>query len=203
MKLMKKTIILLLAAIMILCASQAVFAQNLAPDRSQQVLDLLAVECQKISDYAAMSAYGDTSGFSGVKEHLNITINNISILLNGYDNKTLDSLRSMASSFGADSQSASAAAQNCSNIRSDLYRKIGNDPKMTRPQNVSNFDECARAGYRVSGNTCFIGGTPVYDEKGNLIGYYYADCYDNQGFHPGSCWDCFYGADNNGCVKKR
>ena len=195
--------LILLILISVYCVFGPVMAENLAPDRSQQVLDLLAVECQNISDYASMSSYGDTSGFGAVKEHLDVTISNISILLNGYDDRSLSALRNLGAGLSPDAGSAMEAVQTCTNIRSEIYRKITSDPELNRDDhNITNFDECARAGYHVSGNTCFIGGSPVFDQKGNLIGYYYADCYDDQGYHMGSCWDCFYGADNEGCVKK-
>lgn len=183
-----------------LCAS----ANSLAPDRSQQVLDLLAVECQNISDYANFAQYGDTSRYNSVKDHIAVMINNISLLMNGYDNNSINQLWNMYNQFNPDPQSARNAAETCTEVRGNIYRKISNDESLTRPRgNISTFEECAKAGYHVNGGTCFIGGNSVFDSNGNLIGFYYSDCFDNSGFHMGSCWDCFYGANNEGCIEKR
>jgi hypothetical protein len=178
-------------------------AESLPPDRSLQVLDLLALECQKISDYSFMAQYGDTSQFDVVKRHIAVTINNVSLLMNGYDDDTINHLWDMYNQFNIDPSSAQQTADYCSSIRGEIYRKISNDERMNQ-QNITlnNYDDCERAGYHVNGGTCFIGGSAVFDEEGNLIGFYYSDCFDSQGFHPGSCWDCFYGADNEGCMKK-
>ena len=178
-------------------------ANSLAPDRTQQVLDLLAVECQNISDYSQMAQYGDTSRYSIVKEHIGVTINNISLLMNGYDNASINALWNMYNQFSPDPVSAQTTANTCSAIRGDIYRKISGDTSLNR-QNVqiSNYDDCVKAGYYVKGGTCFIGGSSVYDPNGNIIGFYYADCFDSTGFYTGTCWDCYYGADNEGCIAK-
>lgn len=192
-----------LVILTILCASLPASAGTLPPDRTQQVLDLLAVECQNINDYSIMAQYGDTSRYNNVRDHIAITINNISLLMNGYDNSSINALWNMYNQFSPDSQSAQRAAETCSSVRSEIYRKISNDKNLNRHNgNISSFNDCADAGYRVNGGTCFIGGTSVFDDDGNLIGFYYSDCYDSQGFHPGSCWDCYYGADNDGCREK-
>ena len=199
-----RILIVLFAAVLfftsLLCAS----ANTLAPDRSQQVLDLLAVECQNISDYANFAQYGDTSRFNSVKEHIAVTINNISLLMNGYDNNSISQLWNMYNQFMPDPQSAQNAVNVCTNVRGNIYRKISNDKSMNQQhRNITTFEECAKAGYHVNGGTCFIGGNSVFDSNGNLIGYYYSDCFDNTGFHMGSCWDCFYGANHEGCIEKR
>ena len=130
-------------------------------------------------------------------------INNITILMNGYDNDSINNLWNMFGQFNPDAESARRTAELCSSIRGEVYWKISNDENMNRGNEVLNsYDDCERAGYHVNGGTCFIGGTGVFDQEGNLIGYYYSDCFDAQGFHPGSCWDCFYGADNEGCIGK-
>ena len=202
---MKKNILLFtFISIMIVgMMSISAAAESLPPDRSLQVLDLLALECQKISDYSFMAQYGDTSQFDVVKRHIAVTINNVSLLMNGYDDDTINHLWDMYNQFNIDPSSAQQTADYCSSIRGEIYRKISNDERMNQ-QNITlnNYDDCERAGYHVNGGTCFIGGSAVFDEEGNLIGFYYSDCFDSQGFHPGSCWDCFYGADNEGCMKK-
>ena len=203
---MKKQImtIIFMTAVMLFLFSIAASANSLAPDRSQQVLDLLAVECQNISDYYYMAQYGDTSRYGSVKNHIAVTINNISLLMNGYDNDSVNALWNMYNQFDPDLNSAGIAKDTCAAIRGNIYYKISNDKTINgAKKDLSDFDDCASAGYHVSGGTCFIGGTPVYDPDGNLIGYYYSDCFDNAGFHMGSCWDCFYGADNEGCIEKR
>lgn len=185
------------------CITSSVYAGTIPPDKTQQVLDLLAVECQNIGDYSLMAEYGDTSRFGTIKNHIEITINNLSILMNGYDTDSINSLWNMYNQFSPDAQSARQTAERCSIIRGEIYKKFVNDENLNqRNQTLNTFEDCARAGYRVNGGTCFIGGTSVFDEEGNLIGFYYSDCFDNQGFHPGSCWDCYYGADNDGCVER-
>ncbi len=196
-------IMTIIAAALLFSSFAAASANSLAPDRSHQVLDLLAVECQNISDYANSAMYGDTSRYNSVKEHIAVTINNISILMNGYDNNSINQLWNMYNQFMPDPQSAGSAAEICSTVRGNIYRKISSDSSMNPQGNITTFDECARAGYHVNGGTCFIGGNTVFDQNGNLIGYYYSDCFDSTGFHMGSCWDCFYGADQQGCIEKR
>lgn len=178
-------------------------AETLAPDRSQQVLDLLALGCQKINDYSLMAQYGDTSSYESVRDQIAVMINNVSLLMNGYDNAAVSDLWNMYNQFQSDAQSAQRASEMCSTVRGNIYRKISDDENMNQYGNViGSFDDCVQAGYHVNGGTCFIGGTTVFDNNGNLIGYYYSDCFDQQGFHPGSCWDCFYGANNEGCIAK-
>lgn len=198
-----KVCILLFVLLFSGCISFSAFAGTIPPDKTQQVLDLLAVECQNIGDYSIMSENGDTSRFYTIKNHIEITINNISLLMNGYDQGSINSLWTMYNQFNPDVQSARQTAEMCSNIRGELYKKFSNDENLNQSNNtLSSFDDCARAGYRVNGGTCFIGGSSVFDEEGNLIGFYYSDCFDSQGFHPGSCWDCYYGADNDGCIER-
>ena len=184
------------------CTFLSASAGTLPPDRAQQVLDLLAVECQNINDFALMAQYGDVSRFYEIKDHMAVTINNLSLLMNGYDNSAINSLWNMFNQFNPDAQSAQQTANQCSSLRADLYRKISEDENFRNIGSISNYSECEKAGYRVNGGTCFIGGTSVFDEDGNIIGFYYSDCFDSQGYHPGSCWDCYYGADNDGCIKK-
>ena len=199
----KKIAIIFIMLIFLAYSFLPVSASSLAPDRTQQVLDLLAVECQNISDYILMAMNGDTSRYYSVKEHIAVTINNLTLLMNGYDNNSINNLWNMYNQFGPDANSAQAAAQTCSVVRGDIYRKISSDESLNRGnQPLSSFDDCVKAGYHVSGNTCFIGGNSVFDQQGNIIGFYYADCFDNMGFHMGSCWDCYYGADNSGCIPK-
>ncbi len=201
---MKKNYILYFLTILIITFSfLTASANSLAPDRSQLVLDLLAVECQNISDYSTMAQYGDTSRFNAVKEHIAVTINNISLLMNGYDDSSINAMWNMYNTFSPDSGSAQSAADACAMIRGDIYRKISGDSMLNqRNTQIGSYDECVRAGYYVKGGTCFIGGSFVYDHKGNIIGFYYSDCFDNGGYHMGSCWDCYYGADNEGCIAK-
>lgn len=199
-KIIKK---LALSFLVIICLFRHVSAETLAPDRSIQVLDLLAIECQKINDFSFMAQNGDLSQFESIKKHINVTINNITILMNGYDNDSINRLWNMYHQFSQNADSARMTAEYCSSIRGDIYRKISNDEKMNRQNDILNsYEDCERAGYHVNGGTCFIGGNSVFDSEGNLIGFYYSDCFDAQGFHPGSCWDCFYGADNEGCIEK-
>lgn len=204
-KMNKYKISILLFYILLECIiNSPVFAGTIPPDKTQQVLDLLAVECQNISDYSIMAGYGDTSRFDAIRNHIEITINNLSILMNGYDSESINALWTMYNQFGPDAQSARQTAERCSIIRGEIYKKFVNDENLNQKnQNISSFDDCAKAGYRVNGGTCFIGGTSVFDDEGNLIGFYYSDCFDNQGFHPGSCWDCYYGADNDGCIERQ
>ena len=192
----KKLSILIITGLILMMTAAGAAAQSIAPDRAQQILDLIAVECQNINDYSVTASYGDTSRYDAVKSHVEVTINNVATLLNGAAADSLASLWNMYYSFGEDADSAANAAAVCSQIRSDIYR-IANEN--SAPKTVSSYDDCVAAGYHVDGGTCFIGGTQVFDNQGNLIGYYYSDCYDSDGFHPQSCWECFYGASNDGC----
>ena len=195
----KKLVSFIITCLILMMSAAGVSAQSIAPDRAQQILDLIAVECQNINDYSVTASYGDTSRYETVKSHVKVTINNVETLLNGAAADSLASLWNMYYSFNADADSASNAAAVCSQIRSDIYRIASEN---STPGTVSSYDECVSAGYHVDSGTCFIGGTQVFDNEGNLIGYYYSDCYDSDGFHPQSCWDCFYGASNDGCNER-
>ena len=192
----KKFISFIITGLILMMSIASVSAQSIAPDRAQQILDLIAVECQNINDYSVTASYGDTSRYETVKAHVEVTINNVATLLNGAAADSLSALWDMYYSFGEDADSAANAAAVCSQIRSDIYR-IANEN--SAPAAVSSYDDCIAAGYHVDNGTCFIGGNQVFDSQGNLIGYYYSDCYDSDGFHPQSCWECFYGASNDGC----
>ena len=195
----KKLVSFIITCLILMITAAGVSAQSIAPDRAQQILDLIAVECQNINDYSVTASYGDTSRYETVKSHVKVTINNVETLLNGAAADSLASLWNMYYSFNSDADSASNAAAVCSQIRSDIYRIASEN---STPGTVSSYDECVSAGYHVDSGTCFIGGTQVFDNEGNLIGYYYSDCYDSDGFHPQSCWDCFYGASNDGCNER-
>ena len=195
----KKLSILIITGLILMISAACVSAQSIAPDRAQQILDLIAVECQNINDYSVDASYGDTSRYETVKAHVQVTINNVATLLNGAAADSLTALWNMYYAFGEDSASAATAAATCSQIRSDIYR-IANETGT--PKTISSYDDCVAAGYHVDNGTCFIGGNQVFDSQGNLIGYYYSDCYDSDGFHPQSCWDCFYGASNDGCNER-
>ena len=135
---MKKNILLFtFISIMIVgMMSISAAAESLPPDRSLQVLDLLALECQKISDYSFMAQYGDTSQFDVVKRHIAVTINNVSLLMNGYDDDTINHLWDMYNQFNIDPSSAQQTADYCSSIRGEIYRKISNDERMNQ-QNIT------------------------------------------------------------------
>ncbi len=195
----KKISIFIFSMIIVMMTAGIASADGIAPDRAQQALDLIAVECQNINDYSTMAEYGDTSRYETTKEHVAVTINNMSMLLDGGASDSVQSLWNMYYAFGSDADSARNAATVCSQIRSDIYRIANENYPST---SVNSYDECVSAGYHVEGGTCFIGGTQVFDNRGNLIGYYYSDCYDSTGFHPQSCWDCFYGANNDGCNER-
>ena len=192
----KKLVSFIITVLILMMSAACVSAQSIAPDRAQQILDLIAVECQNINDYSVSASYGDTSHYETVKAHVQVTINNVATLLDGAAADSLAALWNMYYSFGEDADSAASAAAVCSQIRSDIYR-IANEN--SAPKTVSSYDDCVAAGYHVDNGTCFIGGNQVFDNQGNLIGYYYSDCYDSDGFHPQSCWECFYGASNDGC----
>ena len=122
-----KVCILLFVLLFFGCISFPALAGTIPPDKTQQVLDLLAVECQNINDYSIMSGNGDTSRFNAVKNHIEVTINNISILMNGYDSESINSLWSMYNQFSPDAQSARQTADRCTYIRGELYKKFVND----------------------------------------------------------------------------
>ena len=80
---------IILSFLIIVCLFGSVSAETLAPDRSLQVLDLLALECQKISDFSFMAQNGDLSQYENIKKHVSVAINNITVLMNGYDNDSI------------------------------------------------------------------------------------------------------------------
>ena len=69
---MNKKIInsIFLSFLIIVCLYGSVSAETLAPDRSAQVLDLLALECQKITDFSFMAQNGDLSQYENIKRHV-------------------------------------------------------------------------------------------------------------------------------------
>lgn len=198
---MKKTFrILFLTAVLLTVMVTGALAQNVAPDTMKQVLDIMAVQCQNLNDvyYSAMN--GDFSRFDYTKQQFSISISNVNLLLNGNDNGAVRKLQGAYNSLQPNAGSIKNSADICSQVRNDLYQRSLNSSSGS--QGVRSYEDCVAAGYRVSGGTCFIGGTPVYDYAGNLIGYYYSDCYDSYGYHQGTCWDCYYGADSQGCRAK-
>ncbi len=188
--------------ILILAMGFTAPADAAAPDKAQQALDTMAVQCQNLNDFYYSALNGDFSLFSSEQQRFYVAVNNIDILLSGYDNRAIQTLWNAYAQFSPNPDSVKYAADICSQVRADLYQRIMTDSELSSGKSVSSFDDCVRAGYSVSGDACFIGGTPVYDEYRNLIGYYYCDCFDQAGFHQGTCWDCYYGADANGCIAK-
>ena len=59
----KIRISIILSFLIVFCMYGSSSAETLAPDRSAQVLDLLALECQKITDFSFMAQNGDLSQF--------------------------------------------------------------------------------------------------------------------------------------------
>ena len=112
---MNKKIInsIFLSFLIIVCLYGSVSAETLAPDRSAQVLDLLALECQKITDFSYMAQNGDLSQYENIKRHVSVTINNITILMNGYDNDSINNLWNMFGQFNPDAESARRTAEYC------------------------------------------------------------------------------------------
>ena len=65
----KKLSILIITGLILMMSVACASAQSIAPDRAQQILDLIAVECQNINDYSVTASYGDTSRYEAVKSH--------------------------------------------------------------------------------------------------------------------------------------
>lgn len=183
--------------------AQPVSAVPVPPDRAQNILDTMAVECQSLFDYAGQANSGNSSAYESTRQKFATMINNVALLLNGYSPQTVQNLWNVYQSFSPDGASATNTANGCQQIRGSLYQEMTQADGVLNPaQSITSYDDCAKAGYTVRNGTCFIGGTYVYDTRGNVIGLYYSDCYDSTGFYQGTCWDCYYGASIDGCNPK-
>ena len=52
----KKFISFIITGLILMMSIASVSAQSIAPDRAQQILDLIAVECQNINDYSVTAS---------------------------------------------------------------------------------------------------------------------------------------------------
>lgn len=199
-----KSCILILATLVLMMGFiLPVQAVPLAPDKAQRVLDLMSVECQSLYDYSSLAATGNYASYNSVKDRFSTAINNVSVLLNGFASDSVQTLWNAWNGFQQDSASAQYAAGICQQVRSDLYARMSQENGVLNPPvGIITYDQCVAAGYYVNGGTCFIGGTMAYDTAGNIIGVYYTDCFDANGYHQGTCWDCMYGANQEGCNPK-
>lgn len=182
----------------------SVAAQSqLPPDQTQTALNLLAIECQNLSDYALRAGQGDFASYDAAKLQFSVAIDNIDLIIGGFVPEMIATLWNQYYEFNSDAASANTAAMKCQETRQMIYQQLAAvDGILNPPQTVTNFEECVAAGYFVDEGTCFIGGNQVYDKAGYITGLYNADCFDAQSYYAGSCWYCAYGNTADGCNPK-
>lgn len=173
------------------------------PDQAQTALNLMAIECQNLIDFAGRAAQGDLSGYESAKKQFAVTINNVDYSIGDFSPEMIGAFWEIYNNFNSDAASANETAARCQEIRQAIYQKMTEtDGILNPPQNITTFEACAAAGYYVNDGTCFIGGNLVYDADGNIVGLYNADCYDEQNFYQDSCWYCEFGNNADGCNDK-
>lgn len=173
------------------------------PDHAQTALNLMAIECQNLIDFAGRAAQGDLSGYESAKKQFAVTINNVDYSIGDFSPEMIGAFWEIYNNFNSDAASANETAVRCQEIRQAIYQKMTEtDGILNPPQNITTFEACAAAGYYVNDGTCFIGGNLVYDADGNIVGLYNADCYDEQNFYQDSCWYCEFGNNADGCNDK-
>jgi len=175
-----------------------------APDMAQYALNLMAVECQNLSDFAGQAAQNNFGNFDSVKSQFEVAISNFNYLIGPFIPEFIQEFNSAYQNFEPSVSSAQQAAQICQNIRTNTYQKMAQyNGILNPPQDIDTFEKCEQAGYFISGDTCFIGGEYILDKKGYLIGIYNASCFVGDTFYGGTCWYCVYGNDENGCLERR
>jgi len=176
---------------------------TIPPDRAQQVLNLLAIECQNLFDFANRAASGDMSTFISVQREFSVSIENFTYLIGEFHQELIGTFWDIYNNFSPDVASANETASRCQQMRQTVYQYMSEiDGILNPPQSIASFNECVAAGYYVDDGTCFIGGNLVFDGNGYIVGLYNADCFDEQSFYQGSCWYCEYGNNMNGCNDK-
>jgi|GEM_PF-1655571 hypothetical protein len=201
---MRKSLgILALIMVILIVQFQAAATQGAspaAPDMAQTALNLMAVECQKLNDFAIQASQNNLNGFESVQTQFNVSISNFDYLIGGFIPELIAEFKTVANNLNPTVESVQAAAAACQSLRTRTYEKMLQYPDIFNSNApITDFNSCTEAGYFVSGDTCFIGGNFVFDQKGFLIGLYDADCYEGGIFYQGSCWYCEYGNNENGC----
>lgn len=204
---MKKTqifIILVLALISV----HAVHAQEpeplLPPDLTLTAIDLLAIECQNVSDFGYALSVGAFADLTAAQQDYQRTLENLTFLLGAAGKPYIDRMASMIPFFSSLPNDIALVQQECSAVRRDLQNGLRQQTENfdSRAQ-VTDYASCAAAGYFVSNDVCFVNGNVESDDDGFVVGRYNADCYDAWQYYPGSCWYCIYGNDEEGCVSRR
>lgn len=204
---MKKTQIFIFL-ILTLISFQAVQAQEpepmLPPDLTLTAMDLLAIECQNVSDFGYALSTGVFADLTAAQQDYQKTLDNLTFLLGAAGKPYINRMASMIPLFSTLPNEISQVHQECSAVRRDLQNDLREQTQNFDPRaDVVDYTSCAAAGHFVSNGVCFIGGNVETDYDGFVIGLYNADCYDEWLYYPGSCWYCIYGNDEEGCVSKR
>ena len=201
---MRNRLILLTLIMMLIAAPvQMVMAQDVppvAPDRAQTALNLMAVECQNLNDFAIQAGQGNFNGYDAARSQFETAIGNIDYLIGPFIPDLILEFNNVYQNLTPDSASIQETAGLCQNFRTLTYEKMLQYDGILNPdKDITSFDECVQAGYFVSGDTCFMDGDFVSDKNGSLIGLYNANCFESNDFYQGSCWYCDYGNNENGC----
>lgn len=202
----KKPILIFL--ILVLVSVHVVQAQEpaplLPPDLTLISVDLLAIECQNVSDFGYGLSAGVPMDLTAAQQDYQKTLENLTFLLGAAGKPFIERMEAMIPLFSTLPNEIDLVQQECSAVRRDLQSDLRQQTQNLDPRlNVVDYASCAAAGYFVSNGVCFVGGNVETDTDGFVIGLYNADCYDEWLYYPGSCWYCIYGNDEEGCVSKR
>ena len=129
-------------------------------------LNLMAVECQNLSDFAGQAAQNNFGNFDSVKSQFEVAISNFNYLIGPFIPEFIQEFNSAYQNFEPSVSSAQQTAQICQNIRTNTYQKMTQyNGILNPPQDIDTFEKCEQAGYFISGDTCFIGGEYILDKK--------------------------------------
>lgn len=202
---MKKWIIYLTIICAVLLFASPVNASSdeippLAPDRAQLALNLMAINCQNLSDLGYSITDGQSAYFESMKQTIAVTQVNINYLIRDFASDLVSQFNDVFYNLEPTSESALAAANSCQNLRYQIYQRMANTPgvlQLTNP--VTDYESCLNGGFFESGGTCFMNGNVVFDTSGYIIGLYNADCFTRTDAYYGTCWYCEYGNTQSEC----
>lgn len=172
----------------------------IAPDRAQLALNLMAINCQNLNDLAYSITDGQSADFEAKKQIMAVTQVNINYLMGNFAGDLVSQYNGVFSSLQPTSESALAAANNCQNLRYQIYQRMANTPEVLQLANpVTDYESCVNGGFFTSDNTCFMNGNVVFDARGYIVGLYNADCFTSTDAYYGTCWYCEYGNTQSEC----
>lgn len=175
--------------------------EPLIPDMAQEAIDLLAIECQNINDFASVSPDVAVIYADFYRTALQKAIINTEVLLGETGAPYIDRLEVLPEQFSAEPDVLKTIYNECIAVRRDIQTKaFAQRNGQPARANVYDFASCQAAGYFVSADVCFMDGNLAVDPEGYISGRYNADCYDiNDNYYPASCWFCLYGNNEEGC----